>query len=259
MKDPSRATGIQVLTHRRQQQGTRFPRLCSKRGLLKCEKSGTARDRQQCCLNVEKLRTDKDAPRSVSPSIAIEAQTCRPPHRRRHTRINMSISARRSQISCHQTETAKNLAKLRTDGIEGYLKVLGGGEHDEVVSIELADVMEGVRGNKGDTRDRARLSMSRMKRRGERTLQCQSRPRVKTQSHQDGPGSRCPQRKLARRCLRWLVTPKSKRRTRVASPAGVKSLFDVDERDKGVLVAAEAQGVLDHSVGTPAETALGRV
>ena len=45
-------------------------------------------------------------------------------------------------------------------------------------------------------------------------------------------------------------------------PAGVKSLFDVDERDKGVLVAAEAQGVHEaegHGVGTPAETALGRV
>ena len=45
-------------------------------------------------------------------------------------------------------------------------------------------------------------------------------------------------------------------------PAGVKSLFDVDERDKGVHVAAEAQGVHEaegHSVGTPAETALGRV
>ena len=39
-------------------------------------------------------------------------------------------------------------------GIEGHLKVsLGGGEHDEVVSIEQADVTEGVRGNKGDTRD----------------------------------------------------------------------------------------------------------
>ena len=45
-------------------------------------------------------------------------------------------------------------------------------------------------------------------------------------------------------------------------PAGVKSLLDVDERDEGVLVAAEAQGVHEaegHGVGTPAETALGRV
>ena len=42
-------------------------------------------------------------------------------------------------------------------------------------------------------------------------------------------------------------------------PAGVKSLLDVDERGKGV---AEAQGVHKaegHSVGTPTETALGRV
>ena len=45
-------------------------------------------------------------------------------------------------------------------------------------------------------------------------------------------------------------------------PAGVKSLLDLDERDKGVLVTAEAQGVHEaegHGVGTPAETALGRV
>ena len=45
-------------------------------------------------------------------------------------------------------------------------------------------------------------------------------------------------------------------------PAGVKSLLNVDERDKSVLVTAEAQGVHEvegHGVGTPAETALGRV
>ena len=45
-------------------------------------------------------------------------------------------------------------------------------------------------------------------------------------------------------------------------PAGAKSLLHVDELDKGVLMAAEAQGVHKaegHSVGTPAETALGRV
>ena len=45
-------------------------------------------------------------------------------------------------------------------------------------------------------------------------------------------------------------------------PAGVKSLRDVDERGKGVLMAAEAQGVHEaegHGVGTPTETALGRI
>ena len=45
-------------------------------------------------------------------------------------------------------------------------------------------------------------------------------------------------------------------------PAGVKSLLNVDERDKGVLVAAEAQGLHKaegHSIGTPTETALGRI
>ena len=45
-------------------------------------------------------------------------------------------------------------------------------------------------------------------------------------------------------------------------PAGVRSLLNVDERDKGVLVAAEAQGVHKaegHGGGTAVETALGRV
>ena len=45
-------------------------------------------------------------------------------------------------------------------------------------------------------------------------------------------------------------------------PAGVKSLLNADELDKGVLVTAEAQGIHKaegHSVGTPTETALGRV
>ena len=45
-------------------------------------------------------------------------------------------------------------------------------------------------------------------------------------------------------------------------PAGVESLLSVDERDKGVLVTAEAQGIHKaegHSLGIPAETALGRV
>ena len=46
------------------------------------------------------------------------------------------------------------------------------------------------------------------------------------------------------------------------NPAEVESLLNVDERDKGALVAAEAQGVHKaegHSAGTRAETALGRV
>ena len=39
-------------------------------------------------------------------------------------------------------------------GIEGQLKVsLGSGENDEVISIELASVTEGVRGGEGHTRD----------------------------------------------------------------------------------------------------------
>ena len=45
-------------------------------------------------------------------------------------------------------------------------------------------------------------------------------------------------------------------------PAGAKSLLDVDERDNGVLVTAEEQGIHKaegHSVGTPTEIVLGRV
>ena len=45
-------------------------------------------------------------------------------------------------------------------------------------------------------------------------------------------------------------------------PAGVRSILNVDERDKGVLMAAEVHGVHKaegHGVGTPAKTALGRV
>ena len=44
-------------------------------------------------------------------------------------------------------------------------------------------------------------------------------------------------------------------------PVRVESLLDVNERDKSVLVTAEAQGVYEaegHGVGTPAETALGK-
>ena len=74
---------------------------------------------------------------------------------------------------------------------------------------------------------------------------------------------RVPQRKLARRCQRRPATPKSKQRTRVApTKQESKAFFNVDECDKGVLVAAEAQRVQKiegHNVGTPAENALGRV
>ena len=67
---------------------------------------------------------------------------------------------------------------------------------------------------------------------------------------------RAPQRKLARK------VPETFRDTEVKETnqsgfdrAGVKSLLHVEERDKGVLVAAEAQGVHEtegHGVGTPA-------
>ena len=47
-----------------------------------------------------------------------------------------------------------------------------------------------------------------------------------------------------------------------SDPTGVKTLLHVYERDKGVPMAAEAQGVhkaVGHGVGTSTETALGRV
>ena len=50
---------------------------------------------------------------------------------------------------------------------------LGSGETDEVISRELAGVTEGVRGSEGmvERRVTARLSTSRLKRRGERIRQ----------------------------------------------------------------------------------------
>ena len=85
---------------------------------------------------------------------------------------------------------------------------------------------------------------------------------MKRQSHQDGLGT------LYHRG-NWRGGAETTRDTEVKEtnqsgfdPAGVKSLLDVDERDKGVLVTAEAQGIHKaegHSVGTPTETALGRI
>ena len=57
------------------------------------------------------------------------------------------------------------------------------------------------------------------------------------------------------------MTPKSKRRTRVASTQQESKAF-LMSMIASVLVTAEAQGVHEaegHGVGTPAETALGRV
>ena len=74
----------------------------------------------------------------------------------------------------------------------------------------------------------ARLSMSRLKRRGERILP--SAMPESTQGEETEPPRRTwdsvPQRKLARRCQRRPVTPTSKRRTRSGlDPPGVKSLL----------------------------------
>ena len=73
---------------------------------------------------------------------------------------------------------------------------------------------------------------------------------------------RVPHRKLASKCQRDPVTPEIEETNKSFDPAGVESFFDVSERGKGVLMAAQAQGVHEaegHGVGTPAEAALGRV
>ena len=85
---------------------------------------------------------------------------------------------------------------------------------------------------------------------------------MKRQSHQDAPTTGSHRGN-------WRGGARDDRDTEVKEtnqscfdPAGVKSLFNVDERGKGLLMAAEAQGVHkteDHSIGTPAETPLRRV
>ena len=77
------------------------------------------------------------------------------------TKVNTAVRAAAQRTEDHGGgfggANTKGEAPANTPGmhgIEGHLKVsLGGGEQDEVVSIELADVTEGVRGSKGDTRD----------------------------------------------------------------------------------------------------------
>ena len=74
---------------------------------------------------------------------------------------------------------------------------MGSGENDEVISVEMAGVTEGVRGSEGNTRDDRAKSDSKTvnqhdwkEREKEFCLaQCQNRPRVKRQSHQDVLGT----------------------------------------------------------------------
>ena len=69
------------------------------------------------------------------------------------------------------------------------------------------------------TKNTPRLSISRLKRRGERVLPC-AMPESTQGGETEPPRRTCdkvPHRKLASRCHRNPVTPKSKRRTRVAS------------------------------------------
>ena len=88
--------------------------------------------------------------------------------------------------------------------------------------------------------------MSRLKRRGERILPC-AMPESTQGEETELPRrtwNRVPQRNFGEE------VPETTRDTEVKQtsqsgfdPAGAKSLLYVDERDKGVLVAADAQGV----------------
>ena len=75
------------------------------------------------------------------------------------TKVNTAVRAAAHRTEDHSGRFGANTkgeAPANTPGvhsIEGRLKSLGGGENDEVVSIELADVAEGISGSKGDTGD----------------------------------------------------------------------------------------------------------
>ena len=144
------------------------------------------------------------------------------------TEVNTAVraAAQRTEDGFGGANT-KGEAPANTPGmhsVKGHLKVsLGSGENDEVINIELAGVTEGVRGSKGNTRDGRAKSDSKtvnqkIEKKG-RILPC-AMPES-TQGEETEPPrrtwDRVPQRKLARRCQRRPVTPKSKRRTRVAS------------------------------------------
>ena len=118
-------------------------------------------------------------------------------------------------------------------GIEGQLKVnLGSGENDKVISIELASVTEGVRGGEGHTRDgRAKGDSETVNKQIEEKRRKNPAPRDARVDPRWRDGAtktyldRVPHKKLARRCQRDPVTPKSKRRTRVASTQQESNAF----------------------------------
>ena len=121
------------------------------------------------------------------------------------TKVNTAVRAAAQRTEYHSggfgAANTKGEAPANTPGmhsVEGHLKVsLGSGENDEVISIELAGVTEGVRGSEGNTRDgRAKSDSKTVNQQIEKKVrknfclaQCQSRPRVKRQSHQDVPGT----------------------------------------------------------------------
>ena len=101
-----------------------------------------------------------------------------------------------------------------------------------------ADVTERVRGSEGNTGDgRTKGDSEIVVRKNSATQGEETEPPRRT-------WDRVPQRKLARRCQRRPVTPKSKRRTRVASTQQESEAFLVSmNATKGVHVTAEAQGI----------------
>ena len=103
-----------------------------------------------------------------------------------------------------------------------------------------------------------KLSMSKLKRRGERILPC-AMPES-TQGEETEPPRRWD---TAGTCQSRPMTPKSRDEPEWLRPnKSQKNLLNVDERCISVLMAAEAHGVHKaegHSVGTPTETALERL
>ena len=150
-------------------------------------------------------------------------------------------------------------------GIEGQLKVnLGSGENDKVISIELASVTEGVRGGEGHTRggrakgDSETVNIQIEEKRRENSALRDAK--VDPRRRGDGATKTGTTQEIGKK------VPKTTRDTEVKetnqSGSTQQDSLLVGERDKSVLVTAEAQGVHEaegHGVGTPAETALGRV
>ena len=130
--------------------------------------------------------------------------------------------------------------------VEGHLKVsLGSGENDEVTGVT-----EGVRRSEGNSNGRAKSDSKtvnqQIEKKGRKNsasrnarvdLGCRDRA-TKTYLGQGTTGEIGEEVPETTRDTEVKETDKSG-----FDPAGVESLLDVNERDKGVLMTAEAQGI----------------